>query len=151
VNSFIARVTAVRNGRATLAVESLAVCPRCVEGKGCGGGLFNGPRERELELDVPGDLDLSDGDRVYLALPDSGILRAAVLAYGMPLAGILLSLVLAWLALGPLSDAAGVTVAAAGLCAGCLIGRRRLSSASCLNQVQPCLVRGDGECRGLSR
>jgi sigma-E factor negative regulatory protein RseC len=151
VNSSLATVRSVGNGRATLEIEIQAACPRCAEGKGCGAGLFNGPRERNLQLDVPGDLALSAGDRVYLEVSDSGILRAAVLAYGMPLAGVLLSLALARLVLGPLSDATGVCVAAAGLVTGWILGRRRLSPARSLEPFQPRLVKDDGERRGLSR
>lgn len=147
MNSTLATVTAVHNGRATLSIESPAACPRCAEGKGCGAGLFSGPRERELQLEVPGDGELAEGDRVCLELTDADMLRAAFLAYGLPLAGILLSLVLARLVLGPLSDAASVSVAVTGLLAGWLVGRKRLSSANDRDLIRPTIVRYSRECR----
>lgn len=146
-----ATVTAVRNGRATLIFDSQPICPRCAAGKGCGAGLINGmTREREWEVEIPRELELSGGDQVQLALSDAGILRAAALAYGMPLSGILLSLALAWLTFGPLSDPAAVSIATVGLAAGWLLGRSSLKSASCRNQFQPRIAQDYASGRGTS-
>lgn len=142
-----ATVTSIAGGHATLAIDSRTVCPRCAEGKGCGAGLFNGPRARELQVQVPEGLRLASGDTVSVVLGDSGILRAALLGYGLPLAAVLLSLSLAWLALGPLSDPAGVAIALAGLVAGWLLSRRQLQSATCLARIQPRLARDTGASR----
>ena len=131
-----------------LAIDSRVACPRCAEGKGCGAGLFNGGRRQELQVDVPGDLVLSDGDTVTLSLSDSSILRAAIIAYGIPLTGVIVSLSCAWLWFGALSDGAGAGIAAAGLLAGWVWGRKRLASPACRRELLPRLTAESSNRRG---
>ena len=135
-----ARIVAIVDGRARVAVTASA-CPRCAAGKGCGAGLLarqDVPREIELELDDR--LRLEVGDTVRLSLEPSKLLRAAVIAYGLPLAGVVTLPAAAWFLAGPLTEAAAVSAAGVGLVAGVLAARRSLRRDGCLRQFVPSIV-----------
>jgi sigma-E factor negative regulatory protein RseC len=137
----VAQVLAVHAGRALLSVDGNAACPRCAAGKGCGAGLLSGAtRKREVEVAIGNDLQLAEGDQVLLSIPSAGLLRAAACAYGLPLAGTVLALALARLVQGPLPDSVAVGVAAAGLIAGWLGGRRLLRGSPCPEDFEPEIV-----------
>lgn len=65
-------------------------CARCAAGRGCGGAFFGRLLgDRRLAVDAVGrDSSLRAGDPVVLELQESIILRAAALAYLVPLLGL---------------------------------------------------------------
>jgi len=72
-------------------------CPRCAAGKGCGAGLLassEGSTQVDIQLS-PGHF-YRTGDAVTLTIASSSLLRAALLAYGLPLAGTVLALTTGW-------------------------------------------------------
>lgn len=75
-------------GRTWVDVPRRSACLSCGKSSGCSmsvlGGLTGGQTTR---LSVDG-LELAPGQQVELACPSGGVLKAAVLAYGMPLAGV---------------------------------------------------------------
>jgi len=83
------------------------------------------------------DSSLQVGERVYLSLEPANILRASLLAYGLPLMGVTFALALAWLLSGRLADALAVVIALAGLGAGLVLGRWQLRRLDCLRQLVP--------------
>lgn len=126
--------------RAIVAVEAGAVCARCASGRGCGAGVF-APRQgvRHLEVAVAAGSDLAAGDVVSIELAPGNVLRAALLVYGLPLAGAAAGASLAFaFALG---DAGAAAMALAGLAAGAVAGRRRLRNDACLARFTPRLAR----------
>lgn len=138
MNSPVGKIISIRQGRATVAVERTAACPRCAAGKGCGAGLLSGStRPAMFEITLSPHLRLSEGDEVRLTLEPSHLLRASLLVYGLPLAGIVLMLVAGWLISRPLSDPQAVAYAIAGLTAGLLAGRWQLNRRDCLKQFVP--------------
>jgi len=125
---------------AIVAVEAGAVCARCAAGRGCGAGVFAARQEvRHLEIALAEGSNLAAGDVVSIELAAGNVLRAALLVYGLPLAGAAAGASLAFaLALG---DAGAAAMALAGLASGAVAGRRRLRDDACLARFTPRLAR----------
>lgn len=126
--------------RAVVGVDVAAACPRCAAGRGCGAGLFTDTgRERRLEASVQPGLRLAEGDLVEVALAPDNLLRAALIVYGLPMAGAIIAAILAYaLTLG---DVGAALAALAGLVAGLLLGRWRLRQQDCLSRFVPTVTR----------
>ena len=138
MESPIGKIVSIGQGKATVEVERTAACPRCAAGKGCGAGLLSGSRDPAvLEVSLSPQLNVGEGDEVRLTLEPSHLLRASLLVYGLPLAGIVLMLVAGWLLMKPLSDPQAIAFAGAGLAAGFLAGRWQLNRQNCLKQFVP--------------
>jgi len=150
VETPIATVISIRDNLAVVEVDAAAVCARCAAGKGCGAGLLSGGRRPgRLEVNVGRDRSLQIGERVYLSLEPANILRASLLAYGLPLLGVTAALALAWLLSGRLADSAAVVIALAGLGAGLVLGRWQMRRLDCLRQLVPTI--GDRVISGPGR
>jgi sigma-E factor negative regulatory protein RseC len=122
--------------RAVIEVISAMQCPRCAAGKGCGAGLLGGDeRPRRVDALVPGDLDVRDGDMVWLDLSSQHLLNAALAAYGAPLAGILAMASGAYVA--ALSDLQSILITLLGGCVGAAAGRIYLRQRRCLRRMTP--------------
>lgn len=138
MDSPVGRIVSVAPGHATVLVDAALVCARCAAGKGCGAGLLTGAsRSRLIDVSVTPGMDLKPGDDVRLTLAPSHLLRAAVLAYGMPLAGVIIALGIAWMMSRTLNDVLAVTLAICGLVAGALFGRHFLNQDDCLKNLVP--------------
>ncbi|MCH6549839.1 MAG: SoxR reducing system RseC family protein [Proteobacteria bacterium] len=138
MDSPVGRIVSVAPGHATVMVDAALVCARCAAGKGCGAGLLTGAsRSRLIDVSVTPGMDLKPGDDVRLTLAPSHLLRAAVLAYGMPLAGVIIALGIAWMMSRTLNDVLAVTLAICGLVAGALFGRHFLNQDDCLKNLVP--------------
>lgn len=88
---------------------------------------------------MPG-MEIATGDRVRLSLQSAHLLRAALLAYGLPLAGIVVSLGGASWFYDSLSDGQAAMIALAGFAAGLMTGRRLLRRDSCLERLVPSIT-----------
>jgi sigma-E factor negative regulatory protein RseC len=94
--------------RVELELQRSSACDHCELNQGCGTGALGrllGRRSRPLAIET--DTDCKPGDRVLLELPESALVRASLLLYGLPLLGLLLGGLLAvllavpeWLAVG---------------------------------------------------
>lgn len=135
MESRLAKVVAVGRERVTVSVAA-AACPRCAAGRGCGAGLL-GPRPpTELPVKAAPGVALKPGDSVRLELVPARLLRAAWLAYGLPLAGLVGGALLAAY-LVPGAEPMAVLASAGGLVTGALLGRRALSSKGQLSECVP--------------
>ena len=104
-------MTGYAGDRLIASVERRTACARCLDGRGCGMGLLGRRSDGAVTLKLPAPRQRpAVGSSVALAA-SPGVLRAALVGYGLPLAG-----VLAGAASGPLA-------AAAGLAAGILVAR----------------------------
>ncbi len=132
-----ARVIAAGRERATVSVDSAAVCARCAAGRGCGAGLL-GQRQKPaiIEAKLAEGMTLEAGDRVRLEFVPAELMRAAWLAYGLPLAGLVVA-VIAASRLAPANEPAAIAAAAIGLVAGAWYGRRSLRQGTCLSRCVP--------------
>ena len=129
-----------RGARAMVDVKAEAVCARCAAGRGCGAGILGARRGmRRLDVAVDERLGLAVGDTVSVELAPGNVLAAALVVYGLPLAGAAAGAALAF-GLG-LGDAWAALTALCGLGAGVLAGRRRLQSSGCLARFTPTLTR----------
>ncbi len=131
-------VTAIRGDRAVVRVERAFACARCQAGRGCGAGLLEAGRgAREFTLHRPPGIALAPGDRVSLRLAPERLLRAALLAYGLPLIALLgVPAAVNWLR-GPLTDAELVLAAAVALAGSLAAGRRLLARDRCPGELEP--------------
>lgn len=82
-------------------------------------------------------MNLAVGDTVSLSLPPERLLRASLLAYGLPLGALAAAPLLASWLWGPLHDLVLAGIAMAGVVVAVAAGRRRLSRDACLSQLQP--------------
>lgn len=68
-------------------VEAVAKnCPRCAEGKGCGGGVFlrlASASQRRLRL--PNQYGAKAQEAIWLIVDDAGVVKASCALYGLPL------------------------------------------------------------------
>lgn len=124
---------------AVLEVETVAACPRCAEGKGCGAGLIAGPgKRRRISASIADALQVQPGDRVSFVLAPEKLLQAAVVVYGYPLFAAVVGALAAYIA--GLGDPGTVVAAVLGLGAGIGIARKTLTRQRCLRDFTPLVV-----------
>jgi sigma-E factor negative regulatory protein RseC len=120
-------------------VAATVACKRCAQGKGCGAGLLAGqPQERRVSAVLIDGLEVHSGDTVSLELAPRNLLQAASIVYGYPLTGAVLAALVAF-SLG-LGDLAAAGSALAGIVAGVMLARQRLSNMQCLRSLTPVVV-----------
>lgn len=120
----VGTVIATGRGTATVSVEAVVACERCATGRGCGAALPGRRRSRQLRVSVPDGLDLQPGDTVRLGLEPAVLLRAAWLAYGLPLTAMVAAVAAGSASVQ--SEAGAVALGAAGLAAGAAAARHLL-------------------------
>jgi sigma-E factor negative regulatory protein RseC len=147
MESAIGRISALDETVATVVIESPVACKRCAAGKGCGAGIFqSSDRKREIQIRIPVGMSLREGDPVELTIGPKFLLRAAMLAYGLPLIGMVAFPALARMVSGNNDDGPGIVLAILGLVVGLGIGHRMLSRASTCEQFVPSIGRvSDGQ------
>jgi sigma-E factor negative regulatory protein RseC len=126
--------------RAVVEVEAEVACARCANGRGCGAGIFQARAgSQRLDIAIGPDLEVSEGDLVDIELAPQNVLRAALIVYGLPLAGAAIAAALAYrLELG---DAGAAVTALGGLAAGAMFCRFRLRDDGCLARFTPSVSR----------
>ncbi|MEX2122532.1 MAG: SoxR reducing system RseC family protein [Woeseia sp.] len=140
MNTPEATVIAVTADSATVSVEPASACARCAAGRGCGAGLTLKGRTRLLDVKVAHGLALERGDRVRLELAPDHLLRAAWLAYGLPLVAMVVATGAANRIVGPGNDLVAVVFGALGLVIGVLTGRSILAKDDCLRHIAPTAI-----------
>lgn len=117
-------------------VDALTACRRCAQGQGCGAAGLFGQRMTPVLLQCSSSVRVHSGDQVQIDFgeDDSSWLWLAAGAYGLPVLGLMLSVVVAGLWLPTLIAAAGLpamppdllqaAAALAGLCGGVFAWRR---------------------------
>ena len=136
----VGTISAINDRIATVEVDSPVACQRCAAGRGCGAGILQAnEHSREIRVRIPADLAVQKGDAIELTIGPKFLLRAAMLAYGLPLVGMVLFPGVAWLVIGGIADIAGIALAVAGLAAGLVIGRNILGSESVCEQFVPAI------------
>lgn len=113
-----ARVVDRDADRLTLRFSAPEACERCARGDGCGAGNFArlfGRRDTQVVL--PAELVVAVGERVRVGLEPGHLALAAVVHYGIALAGFLLGAVAGHAIAGdtPLRDPAALASGLAGL------------------------------------
>lgn len=131
-------MVSVSGNSAVISVEAGAACARCAAGKGCGAGIFAPASQiRRLTLPVTEGLCLRAGDQVRLSWRPAHLLQAAVLVYGLPLAGMSLALAVAFWHKDSLSDRDAIVYSMLGLAAGLFACRRLLKRNNCIKNLTP--------------
>jgi sigma-E factor negative regulatory protein RseC len=118
-----ALVTRRDGNRVELELQRSSACDHCELSQGCGTGALGrllGRRSRPLVIET--DKDCEPGDRVLLELPESALVRASLLLYGLPLFGLVFGGLLA--ALLALAEWLVVGIALVGLFAGFKLAAR---------------------------
>ncbi|HSH27635.1 MAG TPA: SoxR reducing system RseC family protein [Wenzhouxiangella sp.] len=113
----LARVVALDDQRLTLAFSAPEHCRRCMQGRGCGAGVFGRLlSRRETRVSLPANLAVARGQWLRVGCEPVQLARAAVVYYGLPLLGFLAGAVNGHLALdgGAGRDIAALTAGLAG-------------------------------------
>jgi sigma-E factor negative regulatory protein RseC len=123
------RVVAVEADALWVETIRLSTCGSCAARKGCGHALLDrGAAGRRGRIRIlPGRLAISQfriDDLVLIAIPDEIILRGSLIAYGLPLLGMLAGAFAAVSVLPASTDLAAVPGAIAGLLLGYALVRR---------------------------
>ncbi len=121
---------------ALVELRAAPACARCAAGKGCGAGLLGGEGKRQhIDAVVAGGIEVAEGDEVRVELAPNNLLEAALVVYGLPLAGAVAGAVAAYAA--DTGDGWAVAAACGGMIVGIVAGRLRLRNASCLRRFTP--------------
>ncbi|MEM1437585.1 MAG: SoxR reducing system RseC family protein [Pseudomonadota bacterium] len=124
-----ARVTGYRDDQLIATVPRRVACRRCLDGKGCGMGLIGGTRSGTVTVAVPAPQTRPAPGSEITLFGAPGVVGAAMLGYGLPLAGVLVGA-----ALGPVT-------AFAGLLAGVAVSRVALRGRVAWRIVDGCAAR----------
>lgn len=90
-----ATVVTAEPGRLVVSFQPLSQCQRCLSGQGCGAGVFGRLfPSRSTSLTLNDRHSFEPGERVRVGLRPAQLLRAALVLYGLPLAGFLTGLLL---------------------------------------------------------
>ena len=120
-----ATVVRVSDDAVWVRCEVQQACPRCAQGRGCGGGIMGrllGDRLRLVRAARRG-MDLAVGDGVVIALAESALLRASLTMYLLPVLTMLAGAMLLRHIAGP-GDTGSIIGGVAGLSAGLMYARR---------------------------
>ena len=121
---------------AVVEVVSSLRCARCAAGKGCGAGVLGGDSKlRRIDALIAGGVVVREGDEVRVELAPDNLLRAALIVYGLPLAGALVGAGVAYL-IGA-GDLGAAVSALGGIALGVAAGRARLRRGNCLRRFTP--------------
>jgi sigma-E factor negative regulatory protein RseC len=141
-----ATIVSVARGEVWVRCDAQQGCPRCAEGRGCGGGLLGGLlRDRLRLVRAVGDADgLAAGDRVVIGLAETSLVKAAATMYLVPLAGIVLGALLAR-GLAGTGDAVAMTGGVLGFLVALALVRRYGASRGSDPSFHPRIL---GRCEG---
>ncbi|MFA7607847.1 MAG: SoxR reducing system RseC family protein [Rhodocyclaceae bacterium] len=126
------RVIAIEGGHARVRFERESACGACRAAKVCAG---NAPTS-DLDVALPAGHHLSAGDSVRVGVAEASALRATLIAYVVPLLGLVTGMALA--SLTGQREPVVVLASLAGLAAG-VAGMRRLARHP-LNRIAPVLL-----------
>ncbi len=137
----VATVLSIAGNEAIVEVSDRSVCPRCAAGKGCGAGIFSSAKKSlSLTVRIEAGIQIAEGDQVRLSLAPSDLARAAMFAYGAPLAGLLIAAGCAFLLVDSGSDIWALILSTAGLVAGFVAGRILARRDPCVSRLSPSIV-----------
>jgi len=139
----IGTVQSMHDGVATLVFGPAAGCTSCAQGRGCGIGplvsLFRGTRANAMQLSVPAG-HLRVGDRVKVRLSGSELIRAAGIAYILPLAGLFGGAAVSAAIFSGAGDLAQVSGAGIGLAVSWLVMIRIQKISGDIQVCVPCVI-----------
>lgn len=91
----IVSIKAIRNGMAIVEASPQQACGGCVASSGCGGKAFSSAMTKPLPpLAIHNDFGGYVGDEIEIGIPQSSLLKGAMLVYLFPLAGMLMGALL---------------------------------------------------------
>ncbi|MEO0616530.1 MAG: SoxR reducing system RseC family protein [Pseudomonadota bacterium] len=122
-------MTGYRDDQLIAAVPRQVACRRCLDGQGCGMGLIGSLRSGTVSVALPAPRTRPEPGSEITLSGAPGVVGAALLGYGLPLAG-----VLAGAALGP-------AAALAGLLSGIAVSRVALRGRVGWRIVEGCTAR----------
>ena len=123
-------VTACHHGRVELQLQRQSVCGNCELSQGCGtGALGRLLRRGDKSLVLDNTQNLKTGDSVVLELSERTLVKLSLVIYGFPLAGMILSAMLAFLLL-PASEGLVLIASIAGFFAGFKFASRLVKSTA---------------------
>jgi sigma-E factor negative regulatory protein RseC len=83
-------VTRITEDKLWLHLDALSACQRCLQGDGCGAGVFARLfARRHASVVIDGVHDCKVGQRIRIGIDERSLMLAAVFLYGLPLTGFL--------------------------------------------------------------
>lgn len=136
----LAEVSRIESGIVWVKTRQNSACGNCKAKAGCGQEVLQrlGQNWMELEIRLPEEFPeaLMPGDTVEIGIDERAVLMASLLAYGVPLAGLLLGITAAS---AIESRLLGVAAAGAGLYLGALIVQRWVRG-QCSSAYEPVVI-----------
>ncbi len=135
-------VTSVEPGFVWVTCARQAGCERCAAGKGCGGGLLSrllGDRLHRVR--AISNAPVSTGQQVVIGLDESVLIRSAMMVYGVPIVGVILGALFAWLAAPDAPEWVTIGGGVVGLTAGFLVTRQFENRFKKRRRFQPIVLR----------
>lgn len=129
-----ARVVAVKGDVAWLEPEQTTSCGTCHSAAACGVKSGHG-RLTMRRFELANDAGLKVGERVVVGIHERTLLRATIIAYGLPLVFMLAAGITANATIG--TDAAAAIAAVCGLGVGLLIAILRANRLSSRGELSP--------------
>jgi len=136
----IAVVISVDADIAWMEPEQTSSCGGCASAKACGvktGGLEGRLKARRFPMRNTADLRV--GERVVVGIPEDALLRASLVAYAIPLLGMVGGSMVVNLTIG--GDVATAIAAVVGLGLGILVARGRAKVLSAKGDITPRFIR----------
>ncbi|RUO77363.1 SoxR reducing system RseC family protein [Idiomarina seosinensis] len=88
----LAEVVAVEGNRITLTTELKTACSGCSHNTTCGAGILSKVfADRNTQFRVISDTKVAVGEHVEISMPESEVIRFALLLYGLPILVLLFS------------------------------------------------------------
>ena len=134
-------ILSVADQTAIVELNTPIACSRCAAGRGCGAGLLTADRRRRISVPVSSNSKLASGDKVQLVVDARNLLRAAFMAYGIPLAGLLAAVAGAAAVMPGIGDPGIALAGIAGLAAGASFSRWRIGQRASCTRYTPVLER----------
>ena len=146
MESAIGHIVSMRDETVTVVVDSPVACRRCAAGNGCGAGILAGLEQtHHIDIARPLGSQFEIGDPVSLCIAPSALLRAALIAYGLPLLALVAGSGVSWMFGMGLDDHVAVGTAITCLLLGIMASRRILADdRACAHFVPAIVVRKRG-------
>lgn len=134
-----ARVVAVDRGRVLLEPEESKACGGCHSAGLCGLGSRNAGKLAARRFTLHGDFGLRVGERVVVGIPEGSLSKGAMVAFGVPLLGLIGGGIAGQESLG--TDQAAFFGAMAGAAVGFLVSRVLAGVMARRGQLTPRFLR----------
>jgi len=137
-------VISTNQGYAWIKSDETTSCSGCTSGGCSSNSLFSGMDKKLGKMQVSNPLHAKPGEQVIVGLPSDGLLKSSLLAYLLPLLGMLVfsllgSEIFVWM--GSSSELGAILLGIAGLVAGLRFSDTLVQCSDIKEKLQPVILR----------